>query len=309
MISKGKVIKTMSKKIVECVPNFSEGRDKKVMQAIAQAIEDVEGVKLLDYSGDPDHNRSVYTFIGQPEPVVKAAFNACRIAAQLIDMSTHKGEHPRMGAADVVPLIPVSGISVEECVELAKKLGSMIGQELSIPVYLYGYAATKANRIELSEIRKGQYEGFFSKIKNPEWVPDYGPCQVNPKSGVTAVGVRKFLIAFNVNLNTDNLKIAQEIARSVRHISGGLRYVKALGMKLHRDGVVQVSMNLVDYEKTPIYRVLELIKVEAKRYGVSVIGTEIVGLVPIKALLDSAKYYMQLEDLDTNKVLEMRLYE
>ncbi|SHE48261.1 glutamate formiminotransferase [Caldanaerobius fijiensis DSM 17918] len=299
----------MTKKIVECVPNFSEGRDKDVMEAIADAIRQVDGVKLLDYSGDPDHNRSVYTFIGQPESVVNAAFNACRVAAQRIDMSQHRGEHPRMGAADVVPLIPISGVSIEECIELAKKLGNLIGQELSIPVYLYGYAATKPNRVELSDIRKGQYEGFFSKIKKPEWIPDYGPYEVNVKSGVTAVGVRKPLIAFNVNLNTNNIKIAQEIAKSVRYISGGLRYVKALGIRLNRDGIVQVSMNLVDYEKTPIYRVLELIKVEAKRYGVSVIGTEIIGLVPIKAILDSLKYYMQLEDLDVDKILETRLYE
>ncbi|WP_035172600.1 glutamate formimidoyltransferase [Caldanaerobius polysaccharolyticus] len=299
----------MAEKVVECVPNFSEGRNKDVMDAIASAIKATDDVKLLDYSGDPDHNRSVYTFVGKPEAVVKAAFNACKVAVQLIDMSKHTGEHPRMGAADVVPFIPISNVSVQECVQLAKRLGELIGKELFVPVYLYGYAATRLERVDLSEIRKGQYEGFFDKIKSPQWTPDFGPSEVNVKSGVTAVGVRKPLIAFNVNLNTDDIKIARQIARAVRNISGGLRGVKALGMKLNKSGMVQVSMNLVDYENTPIYRALELIKVEAKRYGVSVVSTEIVGLVPLKAIVDSAKYYMQLDNFDESKILETRLYE
>ncbi|HBC97510.1 MAG TPA: glutamate formimidoyltransferase [Clostridium sp.] len=296
-------------KLVECVPNFSEGRNVKIIENIVDEVRKIEGVKLLDYSSDKDHNRSVVTFLGEPDKVESAAFNLIRKAAELIDMRKHKGAHPRMGATDVVPFIPIKDVSTEECVEISRKLGEKVGTELAIPVYLYEDAASCPERRNLADIRKGQYEGFFEKIKKPEWKPDFGPQKMNVKSGATVIGTRLPLVAYNVNLGTDDVEIANAIARKVRYIGGGLRYVKAVGVKVTERNIVQVSMNLVNYEKTPVYSAQEMVKMEAKRYGVPVIGSEVIGLVPMKALIDCAKYYLQIENFDMSQVLESRLYE
>ena len=296
-------------KLVECVPNFSEGRRKEIVELIVDEVRKTEGVKLLDYSSDTDHNRTVVTFVGNPEGVKSAAFNLAKKAAELIDMSVHQGGHPRMGATDVVPFIPVSEVTMEECVALANEVAKKIGEELKIPVYLYEDAATKPERRNLADVRKGQYEGFFDKIKSEGWKPDFGPSEMNVKSGATAVGARVPLVAFNVNLGTSDIEIANSIARSVRHIGGGLRFVKAMGVKLEERNIVQVSMNLVNYEKTAVYRTFEMVKMEAKRYGVPVVGSEIIGLVPMKALIDSAEYYLQIENFSIEQVLEKRIVE
>lgn len=295
-------------KLVECVPNFSEGRNKEVVEKIVDEVRKINGVKLLDYSSDEDHNRSVITMIGAPEKIKEAVLNASKVAIELIDMSKHQGAHPRMGAVDVVPFTPVSDITMEECIELAKEVGDEFGK-LNIPVYLYEDAATKAERKNLADIRKGQYEGFFEKIKEENWKPDFGPQAMNIKSGCSAIGARVPLVAFNVNLGTDDVEIAKAIAKKVRFIGGGLRFVKAIGLKLEERNIVQVSMNLVNYEKTAVYRAFEMVKMEAKRYGVSVIGSEVIGTVPMRALLDCAEYYLQIENFDVNQILEKRLLE
>ena len=291
-------------KLVESVPNFSEGRREDIVKEIIAEAEKYQGVWVLDWSMDPDHNRSVVTMIGKPEPLLKALFDMVKKASELIDMRKHKGEHPRMGATDVVPLVPIMGTTMKECVGYSKELGRRIGEELKIPVYLYERSATKPERENLANIRKGEFEGFFEKIKDPEWQPDFGPSEVHPTAGVTAVGAREFLIAFNVNLGTDNIDVANKIARAVRHISGGFRYVKAIGVELKDRGIVQVSMNLTNYKKSPMFRVFEVIKREAERYGVPVVGSEIVGLVPLLALVESAAFYLQLEDFDVSKIIE-----
>lgn len=296
-------------RIVECVPNISEGRNKEKIEAIVDEVRKVEGVKLLDYSSDADHNRTVITFAGGIEGVKTAAFNVAKKASELIDMSTHQGGHPRMGATDVVPFIPISEVLMEECIDMAKEVGKRIGDELNIPVYLYEEAALRPERKNLADVRKGQYEGFFEKIKGEEWKPDFGPWEMNVKSGATAVGARVPLVAFNVNLGTDNIEIANSIAKKVRFIGGGLRFVKAMGVKLEGRNIVQVSMNLVNYEKTSVYQAFEMVKMEAKRYGVPVIGSEIIGLLPMKALIDCAEYYLQIENFNMEQILEKRLAE
>ncbi|PNR98613.1 glutamate formiminotransferase [Petrotoga mexicana DSM 14811] len=295
-------------KIVECVPNFSEGRDKEKLERIVDEVRKQEGVKLLDYSMDKDHNRSVVTFVGEPDMVIEAAFNACKKAAELIDLRTHKGEHPRMGATDVIPLIPIKNITMQECVEYSKKLAKRIGEELNIPVILYEKSASRPEREDLAVIRKGEFEGMFEKLKQEEFKPDFGPDQPHESAGVTAVGARMPLIAFNVNLNTNNLDIAKKIAKAVRGKSGGFKYCKALGFELKERNIVQVSMNMVDYTKTPLYRVFQVIENEANRYGVSVVGSEIVGLVPLNALVDTADYFLKLEDFSYDRVLENKIY-
>ncbi|WP_125152776.1 glutamate formimidoyltransferase [Clostridium rectalis] len=295
-------------KLVECVPNFSEGRNKEVIEKIVDEVRKIKDVKLLDYSSDEDHNRTVVTMIGAPELVKEAAINAAKVATELIDMTKHEGGHPRMGATDVVPFTPVSDITMEECIKLAKEVGEEIGK-LGIPVYLYEDAATRPDRQNLAAVRKGQYEGFFEKIKEEQWKPDFGPQAMNAKSGCTAVGARVSLVAFNVNLGTDDVEIASAIAKKIRFIGGGLRFVKAIGLKLEERNIVQVSMNLVNYEKTAVYRAFEMVKIEAKRYGVPVIGSEVIGTVPMKALLDCAEYYLQVENFDINQILEKRLLD
>ena len=299
----------MWEKLVECVPNVSEGRDKAAIEAMAEAIRSIPTVRLLDVQSDPDHHRSVFTFVGKPEGAAEAVQRLFEAALPRIDLRRHCGEHPRMGAVDVVPFIPVRGVTMADCVALARKVGAEIWQNFRVPVYLYAEAATKPEREDLSEIRKGEFEGFFEKIKDPKWHPDFGEPVVHPTAGVTAVGAREFLIAFNVNLGTSDLRVAKEIAKAVRFSSGGLRYVKALGMELKERGIVQVSMNLTNFRKTPIPRVLELVRREAQRFGVPVVETEIVGLIPEEALVQVAEYYLQLGRFSLGQILERRVEE
>lgn len=293
-------------KIVECVPNFSEGRNGKVIEKIADAFR-VDGVKLLDYSADVDHNRSVFTVAGEPTELAEAVINAVGVAKDNIDLTRQSGEHPRIGAADVVPFVPIKNVSVEETVELSKFVGQQIATRHGVPVYLYEKSATAANRVNLADIRKGQFEGLSEKMKAEEWKPDFGNSEPHPTAGATVVGCRPFLVAFNVNLDTPDVEIATKIARRVRFINGGLRFVKALGVKLNSRNVAQVTMNLTDYTKTPVYAAFETVRMEARRYGVNVIGTEIIGLIPQQALLDCVEYYLQIENFSSDKVLENNL--
>lgn len=296
-------------KVIECIPNFSEGRDKKVIEKIMDTLRGKKDVKLLDYSSDEDHNRTVVTFISTPDAIIDAVLDFAAAVYENIDMRKHTGGHPRMGALDVVPFVPVKGVGIEECIELAEKAGKLIGEKFNVPVYLYEDAARTPARQNLASVRKGQYEGFFEKIKDPEWKPDFGPDAMNEKSGCTAVGVRFPLVAFNVNLGTSDMSIADNIAKTVRNIGGGLRYVKAMGVMLHERNIVQISMNLVNYEKTAVYRAFEMVKMEARRYGVPVVGSEVVGLVPMDALINSAEYYLQIENFSKDQILERRIWE
>lgn len=296
-------------RIVQCVPNFSVGRDKALLEEILDEIRAEENVKLLDYSMDKDHNRSVVTFIGQPENVVEAAFNAIKKAAELIDMSQHSGEHPRMGATDVVPLIPISEVTMEECVELSQGLAERVGNELGISVFLYEKSASSPARENLADVRRGQYEGMAEKLQEEEWAPDFGPKELNTRAGVTAIGARMPLVAYNINLDTNNVEIAQKIAAAIRARSGGFTYVKAIGLEITERDIAQVSINMVDYTKTPLFRVFDTVEREANRYGVNVIGSEIIGLVPMNALIDAADYYLKLEDFDSSQILEKRMAE
>lgn len=293
------------KPIVQCIPNFSEGRRTEVVEALADSIRNVKGVKLLDYLPDKNHNRTVYTFVGSPESVKKAAFDSAKRAVELIDMTKHSGEHPRMGAVDVIPFVPIKDISIEECVKLSRELGKEIADELSVPVFLYEDSATKADRKNLATIRKGQFEGMTEKLKDPHWLPDFGEPKIHPTAGVVAVGARKPLIAYNVNLDTSDINIAKKIAKIIRERNGGLKSVKAIGVMLEDKNIAQVSINMTDYQTAPLYRVFELIKIEAKRYGINILGSEIIGLTPMDALIDAAKYYLQLNEFDEKKqVLE-----
>lgn len=296
-------------RLIQCVPNFSEGRNKEIIEKIVEEIRIVDEVKLLDYSMDKDHNRSVVTFIGEPEKVIEAAFNATKAASHLIDMKDHIGGHPRMGATDVIPLIPISDVTMEECIEYSNKLAKRIGEELDIPVFLYEKSATSPSRENLADLRRGQYEGMEEKLQQVDWQPDFGPSNLNIKAGVTAVGARMPLVAFNVNLGTDNIEIAKNIAKVVRARSGGFTYCKAIGLEIKERNIVQVSMNLVDYTQTSLFRVFDTIEREAKRYGVNVIGSEIIGLVPMDALIDVADYYLRLEGFHSSQVLEKRIFE
>lgn len=294
--------------IVECIPNFSEGRRTEVLDQIVEAIKAVPGAVLLDRESDPNHNRSVVTFVASPEHVVDAALTGAKKAAELIDLNKHTGEHPRMGATDVIPFVPISVVTMNECVALARACGERMWSELGIPVYLYEKAATRPERENLATVRKGQFEGIRDEIAaNEARRPDFGEPRVHPTAGITAVGARPPLIAYNVNLATSDLEVAHKIARAVRHQSGGLRYVKALGFELKDRGIVQVSMNMVNYEGTPLFRAFEMIKREAERYGVAVAGSEIVGLVPQSALNAVADFYLQLEKFSEDQILEHRL--
>lgn len=293
--------------LIECIPNFSEARRPEVIDRIAAAIQSVGDVKLLDRSSDLDHNRTVLTFVGSPAGVEEAAFRAIKTAAELIDLDQHTGEHPRIGATDVVPFVPLSGATMDECVQIAKRLGQRVGAELGIPVYLYEAAATRPERVNLENIRRGQYEALKAEIEtNPERTPDYGPSKL-PKAGATVIGARAPLIAFNVYLTTDDVGVAKKIAKAVRHSSGGLRFVKALGLLV--DGRAQVSMNLTDFRQTPIARVVEFVRREAQRYGAGIHHSELVGLIPQEALVDAAVWYTQLDQFDKAQVLESRLYD
>lgn len=300
----------MFRKIVECVPNFSEGRRKEVIEEIVDQVRKRKDVKLLDYSSDPDHNRTDVTFIGEPKAVKDAALDLAMKCVELIDMNKHKGEHPRMGAIDVVPFVPVYNVTMEECVKLAHEFAKEFAEKSGVPCFMYEEAATRPDRKNLADVRRGEFEGLKEEIgKNPDRVPDYGPNRIHPTAGATAVGARFFLIAFNVNLGTSDIEIAKKIAKAVRYSSGGYRYVKAMGFELKERGIVQVSMNLTNYKKTPIFRVFETIKNEAERYGVPVVGSEIVGLVPLEALVEVADYYLRLENFSMEQILEKRLIE
>jgi glutamate formiminotransferase/formiminotetrahydrofolate cyclodeaminase len=295
----------MSTKIVECIANYSEAHRPEVVEAIASAIRSVEGVYLLDRHSDLDHNRTVLTFAGSPDGVEEAAFRSIALAAQHINLDEHKGEHPRIGATDVVPFVPISGVSMQDCIAIAERLGSRVGSELGIPVYLYEQAARRPERINLEDIRRGQYEGLKEEIlTNPQRQPDFGPAQLGT-AGATVIGARHPLIAFNVYLATEDVSIARKIAKAIRHSSGGLRYLKALGLLV--EGRAQVSMNLTNYQATPIARVVETIRREAERYGVSIHHSELVGLIPEAALVDAAVWYTQLDQFEPEQVLERRL--
>lgn len=296
----------MTTPLIECIPNFSEARRPEVIDQIVAAIQSVADVKLLDRSSDLDHNRTVLTFAGSAAGVEEAAFRAIKTAAELIDLDQHTGAHPRIGATDVVPFVPLGGASMEDCIAIAKRLGERVGNKLKIPVYLYEAAAARPERTNLENVRRGQYEGLKTEIEsNPERKPDYGPSRL-PKAGATVVGARAPLIAFNVYLTTDDVEIAKKIARAIRHSSGGLRYVKGLGLLV--DGRAQVSMNLTDFHQTPIARVVEFIRREAGRYGVGIHHSELVGLIPQEALVDAAVWYTQLDQFDKEQILESRLF-
>ncbi|WP_326910015.1 glutamate formimidoyltransferase [Sedimentibacter sp. MB31-C6] len=293
--------------IVECVPNFSEGRDLNKVEKILDVFRGKKNVKLLDYSSDEDHNRTVVTVVGEPEQLKMTIIEAIGKAVELIDLNQHEGQHPRMGAVDVVPFIPIKNVTVEEADKLAKEVAKEASEKFDLPFFLYEKSATALHRENLAKIRKGQFEGMAEKMKDDMWKPDFGPNTIHPTAGVTAIGARMPLVAFNVNLSTNNLEIANKIAKQVRHLSGGFRYVKAIGIELEDRGIVQVSMNMTDYTKTSLYRVFETIKMEASRYGVNVVGSEVIGLVPMQALVDAADYYLRIENFNIDQVLETRL--
>ncbi|WP_436413953.1 glutamate formimidoyltransferase [Petrimonas sp.] len=296
-------------KIMECVPNFSEGRDKQKIEQMAECFRAKENVKLLDYSSDSDHNRSVITVVGEPEALKAAVIEAIGKAVELIDMTKHSGQHPRMGAVDVVPFIPIKGVTVEDAIALSKEVAETVALKYNLPVFLYEKSASAPNRENLANIRKGEFEGMTEKIKQPEWTPDFGPTERHATAGAVAIGARMPLVAYNVNLGTDNLEIATAIAKKVRFIGGGLRFCKGMGVALEERGITQVSMNLTDYTKTAIYRAHEMVRMEAQRYGVPVVGGEVIGLVPMEALVDAAAYYLGLENFSMNQVLEAKLME
>jgi glutamate formiminotransferase/formiminotetrahydrofolate cyclodeaminase len=295
-------------RIVECVPNFSEGRRREVVEELIETIAAVPGVTLLDSEMDADHNRSVLTFAGDPEPVMEAAFRAVQRASERIDLNQHRGEHPRMGAADVVPFVPVQGITLDECAELARQVGERIGRELAIPVFLYEAAATRPERVNLADVRRGEFEGLRELIgKDASRTPDFGPGRIHPSAGAIAVGARRFLVAFNANLNTSDVRVAKAVASAIREQSGGLKNVRALGFSIEGGRRAQVSMNLINTEATPIHRVLDLVRSEAARHGATVAGCEVVGLVPQSALLAASEHALQLEGFRRDQVLELRL--
>lgn len=294
-------------KIMECVPNFSEGRDLQKIDKIVAPFRGKQGVKLLDYSNDEDHNRLVVTVVGEPEPLRDAVLEAIGVAVELIDLNHHQGQHPRMGAVDVVPFIPIRGVTMEEAVALSKEVGKEVAKRYNLPVFLYEKSASAPHRENLAAVRKGEFEGMAEKIKQPEWHPDFGLAERHPTAGTVAIGARMPLVAYNINLNTPSLEIAHDIAKKIRFIGGGLRYCKAMGVELKDRGITQVSINMTDYTRTALYRAFELVRVEARRYGVSIVGSEIIGLVPMEALIDTASYYLGLENFSMEQVLEARM--
>lgn len=296
--------------IIECVPNVSEGRRTDLVARIASAVGAVQGVRLLDHSSDPSHNRSVFTLAGDAGPLKTAVLKLYEEAVPAIDLRAHTGEHPRLGAVDVVPFVPIQGITMEGCVSLAKEVASEVAERFGVPVYLYEEASTNPVRKNLEDIRRGEFEGLAKKMASPGWAPDYGPAQPHPTAGASVIGARMPLIAYNINLATDRLDVARKIAAGIRYSSGGYRFVKAMGVRLDdRGGIAQVSMNLTNYEKTPIFRVFETVKREAARYGVAVLESEVVGLVPSAALVGAAEFYLQLERFSGSQVLENKLRE
>lgn len=297
----------MPRPLVECIPNFSEGRRPEIISEIEKAIREVPDAHILDQHSDEDHNRTVITFVAPPEAAKKAAFASIAKAAELIDMNDHEGEHPRIGAADVVPFVPISEVTMDDCVELARSLGEQVAQELDIPVYLYEKAASRSDRVNLENIRRGEYESLKEAIgSEPEREPDFGPAALG-SAGATVIGARAPLVAYNVYLTTDDVELANKIARAIRHSSGGMRYVKSIGLEV--DGRAQVSMNLTDYRRSPIARVQELIRREAERFGVTIHHAELVGLAPQEALIEAARWYLQLDQFEPDQILESRLYD
>lgn len=292
--------------LIECIPNISEGRRQDVLDACAAAIRGA-GVRLLDVKPDASHNRAVYTFAGDPAAVKAAVLALYDAALPVIDLRSHRGEHPRLGAVDVVPFVPIEGATMADCVALARETGAEIARRYGVPVFLYEEAASSPARRNLEDIRRGEFEGLAARLRQPEWAPDFGPAEPHPSAGASVVGARMALIAYNINLATDRIDVAKKIAAAVRQSSGGLRFVKAMGVELSDRGVVQVSMNLTNFEKTPMFRVFELVKREAARYGVAVLESEIIGLVPSAALVASAAWYLQLERFSADQVLENRL--
>jgi glutamate formiminotransferase len=295
--------------IMECVPNFSEGRDMEKIEQIVGAFRAKKGVRLLDYSSDADHNRMVATVVGEPSALKVAVLEAIGTAVGLIDLNKHTGEHPRMGAVDVVPFIPIRNCTMDDAIALAGEVGQAVAQHYGLPVFFYERSASAPHRQNLANVRKGEFEGLDEKLLAPEWLPDCGPRRKHPTAGAVAIGARTPLVAYNVNLGTNKLSIAKHIARKVRHSGGGLRYCKAMGVELKERGIVQVSMNLTDYSHTTLYAAFELVKMEARRYGVSVVGSEIIGLAPMAALVDTAAYYLRLENFSAQQVLEAHLME
>jgi glutamate formiminotransferase len=292
--------------LVECVPNFSEGRRPAVIAAIADEVLHVAGVRLLDVQSDEAHNRCVLTFIGPPEAVKTAALAAARQAVALIDMNTHRGVHPRIGAVDVIPFVPIAGVTMEDCVSLARRLGTELWTELRVPVFFYGAAATTPARIRLPDIRKGDYEGLAAKFADRTWAPDIGDAVPHPTAGATVVGARGPLIAYNVNLTTDDVEVARKVARVVRESSGGLDQIQAIGVRNTR-GRAQVSMNLLDFRKMPVHRVFEAVQREARQHGVEIADSELVGLIPLDAVVDVVRSALQLREFDRDQILEARL--
>lgn len=295
-------------KIVEFIPNFSEGRRSEVIDSLVTEAQSVPGVILLDHSSDASHNRSVFTLVGDIKGIEEVAFKLAKLASEKIDMREHKGEHPRMGATDVIPFVPIQDVTIEECVELSRRVAERIWKELGIPSFLYEYSASTPERQNLAKVRKGQFEGMPEKLLQEEWAPDFGERKIHPTAGISAIGARPPLVAFNVNLDTPDIEIANAIAKTIRGSSGGYKYCKAIGVMLEDRGIAQVSMNMVNYEGTPLYRVFEAIRAEADRWGVRIIGSEIIGLTPAKALVDAAEYYLKVEKFDYKKqVLENHL--
>ena len=295
--------------LIECIPNVSEGRRAEVIASMTDRLRAITGVRLLDASSDPSHNRSVFTLAGDAAGVEAAVLALFERAVAEIDLRTHKGEHPRLGAVDVVPFVPIEGVTMADCVALAKKVGASVAERFGVPVYLYEEASTNPARKNLEDIRRGEFEGLATKMRTAAWTPDFGPTTPHPTAGASVVGARMALVAYNINLATNRLDVAKKIASAIRQSSGGYRFVKAAGFMLDDRGIVQVSMNLTNYEKTPIFRVFETVKREAERHGVTVLESEIVGLIPSAALLSAAEYYLQIERFKPGQVLENRLRE
>ncbi|RLB27642.1 MAG: glutamate formimidoyltransferase [Deltaproteobacteria bacterium] len=299
----------MAKPLIECVPNFSEGRNQDLINTIVDPFKRKKRCILLDQRADEDHNRLVVSLVGEPGPLQDALMEACLVAIENIDMEKHRGGHPRIGAVDVIPFVPLRNISMDECVEIAREFGRHFNAKTGVPVYFYEEAALRPDRRGLEVIRKGQYEALKREISNPERHPDVGEPSLHPTAGATVIGARKFLIAFNVNLATPDVNIAKQIAKAVRASSGGMCHVKGIGLALESRGITQVSMNITDYEKNALYRVVELIRFEAKRWGVPIIETEVYGMIPAAALIDSASYYMQITEFDSSQVIELALLD
>ena len=292
-------------KIIESIPNISEGRRQEVIEACVDQIRTTAGCALLDYSSDPNHNRTVITYIGDLKGVEEASVKLAKKAAELIDLNHHQGEHPRMGAVDVMPFVPIKEATIEECVELSKVVGKRIAEEADMPVFLYEYSASTPERQNLATIRKGQFEGMAEKVKDPAWCPDFGGARINPTAGVVAVGCRPPLVAYNINLSTSDVSVAKEIAKTVREKDGGFKNIKAMGFMLEDRNLAQVSMNMTNFNVTGLYTITEAVRKLAAERGVEIVGTEMIGLCPMKALIDAAENYLQIENFNyEGQVLE-----